>query len=66
MLEKADVVIHPRVGSLHWTEFGLANDLVREGEKAAREKLDLIRKILSVSRRWAFLSYLQKRSTKNN
>ena len=66
MLEKADVVIQPRVGSLHWTEFGLASDLVREGEKAAREKLDLLRKTLPLSRRWAVLSYFQKRVTKNN
>ena len=36
MLEKANFVIHPRVGDLHWTEFALAKDLVREGERAAR------------------------------
>jgi NTE family protein len=53
MLDKADVVIQPRVGSLHWTEFGLAKDLVREGERAAREKLRLLRKTLPLSRRWA-------------
>lgn len=66
MLDKADVVIHPRVGSLHWTEFALARDLVREGERAAREKLHLLRKTLPFSRRWALLSSLQKSFTKNN
>ncbi len=66
MLEKADLVIHPRVGSLHWTEFALARDLVREGERAAREKLHLLRKTLPFSRRWALLSSLQKSFTKNN
>lgn len=66
MLDKADVVIHPRVGSLHWTEFALARDLVREGERAAREKLHLLRKTLPLSRRWALLSSLQKSFTKNN
>ena len=66
MLDKADLVIHPRVGSLHWTEFALARDLVREGERAAREKLHLLRKTLPLSRRWALLSSLQKSFTKNN
>jgi len=66
MLDKADLVIHPRVGSLHWTEFALARDLVREGERAAREKRHLLRKTLPISRRWALLSSLQKSFTKNN
>lgn len=60
MLDKSDVVIQPRVGSLHWTEFALAKDLVREGEKAAREKLHLIRKAQPLYRRWALLSSLLK------
>lgn len=60
MLEKADVVIQPQVGSLHWTEFALARDLVREGEEAAREKLHLIRKTQPLSRRWAPLSSILK------
>ena len=66
MLDKADVVIQPRVGSLHWTDFALARDLVREGEKAAREKLHLLRKAQPLSRRWALLSSLLKSFTKNN
>ncbi|MCJ7776452.1 MAG: patatin-like phospholipase family protein, partial [Desulfobulbaceae bacterium] len=66
MLDKADVVIQPRVGDLHWTDFALARDLVREGEKAAREKLHLLRKTLPLSRRWALLSSLRKSFTKNN
>ena len=58
MLDKANFVIHPQVGGLHWTEFALAKDLVREGEKAAREKLRLLRKTLPLSIRWALLSSL--------
>jgi NTE family protein len=65
MLDKADVVIQPRVGSLHWTDFALARDLVREGEKAAREKLHLFAKALPLSRRWALLSPLLKSFKKN-
>ncbi|MBW2022915.1 MAG: patatin-like phospholipase family protein, partial [Deltaproteobacteria bacterium] len=30
-LEKADVVIHPEVGDLHWTDFTLASDLIEFG-----------------------------------
>ncbi len=44
LLQEADVVILPQVGDLHWTDFGRAMDLISEGEKAAREKLDHIRK----------------------
>ncbi|UCF84052.1 MAG: patatin-like phospholipase family protein [Desulfobacteraceae bacterium] len=65
MLDKADVVIHPQVGSLHWTEFAFARDLVREGERAAREKLHLLRKALPPSRRWKILSSLLKFFKKN-
>ena len=36
---EADVVIHPHVGDLHWADFSLARDLIHEGERAAREKL---------------------------
>jgi NTE family protein len=66
MLDKADVVIQPRVGSLHWTDFALAKGLVREGERAAREKLHLLRKTLPLSIRWALLSSLKKTFTKIN
>jgi NTE family protein len=45
-LEEADVVIRPRVDGLHWTDFSLARDLIQEGERVAREKLDMIRKAL--------------------
>jgi NTE family protein len=58
-LEKADVVIRPRVGNLHWTDFSLAGDLIQEGEKAARGKLDAIRKVLPSSIiNWAYFSNL--------
>ncbi|MBN1824986.1 MAG: patatin-like phospholipase family protein [Candidatus Eisenbacteria bacterium] len=43
-LMEADVVIRPNVGDLHWSEFSQAEGLVREGERAAREKLEEIRR----------------------
>ncbi len=60
MLEEADVVIHPRVGGLHWTDFLLARELIEAGEKAAREKLDLIRKGLHLPGAWATLTNFLK------
>jgi NTE family protein len=43
-LADADVVILPEVGESHWSSFSQAMNLVDEGEKAAREKLDDIRR----------------------
>ena len=45
-LAEADVVIHPEVGDLHWSSFSEAMNLIDEGEKAAREKLDDIRRLM--------------------
>jgi len=40
------VVIRPEVGDLHWSSFSQAVNLIDEGEKAAREKLDDIRRLM--------------------
>jgi len=45
-LADADVVILPEVGDLHWSSFSQAMSLIDEGEKAAREKLDDIRRLM--------------------
>jgi len=45
-LMEADVVIRPDVGDLHWSEFSQAKGLVREGERAARERLAEIRAVV--------------------
>jgi NTE family protein len=45
-LAAADVVILPEVGETHWSSFSQAMNLVDEGEKAAREKLDEIRRLV--------------------
>jgi len=49
-LAEADVVIRPEVGDLHWSSFSEAMNLIDEGEKAAREKLDDIRRLMPASR----------------
>jgi len=45
-LADADVVILPEVGDLHWSSFSQAMNLIDEGEKAAREKLEDIRRLM--------------------
>ena len=51
-LKDADIVLRPDVGRLHWTEFDLADHLIGEGMKAAREKLRLIKRAMPFYRRW--------------
>ncbi|HVP77204.1 MAG TPA: patatin-like phospholipase family protein [Thermodesulfobacteriota bacterium] len=54
-LAEADVVIRPEVGDLHWSSFSQAMVLVDEGEKAARERLDDIRRLVpGIKRRFRF------------
>src|SRR5262245_59760207 len=38
LLASADLVIRPKVGHVHWSEFRLAPTLIAEGERAAKEK----------------------------
>jgi NTE family protein len=51
-LAEADVVIRPEVGDLHWSGFSEAMNLIDEGEKAAREKLDDIRHLTPGIKNW--------------
>jgi len=51
-LAEADVVIRPEVGELHWSSFSEAMSLIDEGEKAAREKLDDIRRLMPGIKNW--------------
>ena len=63
-LEDADVVIFPEVGDLHWSSFSQAINLIGEGEKAAREKLDDIRRLLTgIRNRFRFKKVLKLHST---
>jgi NTE family protein len=55
-LRDADVVIRPRVGDLHWMDFGRAGDLIREGEIAAREALKEIHRALPIESRVSHLA----------
>ena len=50
-LESADVIIRPQVGDLHWMDFSRIGDLVKIGEKDARESLKEIQASLPLYRR---------------
>ena len=63
-LANADVVILPEVGDLHWSDFSEAMNLIDEGEKAAREKLDDIRNIMPGLKNWFRFNKIPKRNTK--
>ncbi len=47
-LLQADVVIRPRIGDLHWSDFSRAKGLIQEGEAAARLALGEIREAMPV------------------
>lgn len=50
-LRRADVVIRPRIGDLHWSDFSRAKGLIQEGEGAARLALEEIREVVPLSRK---------------
>lgn len=47
-LMQADVVVRPRIGDLHWSDFSRAKGLVLEGESATRLALGAIREAMPV------------------
>ncbi len=63
-LANADVVILPEVRDLHWSNFSEAMNLIDQGEKAAREKLDDIRHVMPGLKNWLGFKKIAKRNTK--
>ncbi|MFQ5824729.1 MAG: patatin-like phospholipase family protein [bacterium] len=43
LLKQADVIIRPKVGNVHWSEFKLLRYLIEEGERVTQEAIPLIR-----------------------
>ncbi len=46
LIQEADVLIHPDVGSTHWADFSNPRELFRQGESAALEKLVSVRTLI--------------------
>lgn len=42
-MKEADVVLHPDVSGIHWSDFGHLEDCLQAGEMAVKEKLEEIR-----------------------
>ena len=62
-LMDADVVIRPEVGDLHWSEFSQAMSLMEEGEKAARESLQSIKRAMPGVKKWLSIKQILKKVT---
>jgi len=55
-MKEADLIIRPDVGSVHWSNFSLFNELIEKGEEVARKALPVIRqkmkKKFKIGYRW--------------
>jgi NTE family protein len=45
-LEKADIVVRPKVGRVHWSEFKLLRYMIEEGERVTDEVLPEIQRLI--------------------
>jgi len=52
LLEKADVVIRPDVGEVHWSEFKLLDYMIEEGEKVTEAAMPDIRNVIRAKSGW--------------
>ncbi len=44
--QKADIVIRPEIGRIHWSDFQLYEEAFKKGEEAATQKIDTLKRIL--------------------
>ena len=44
--QKADLVIRPQIGKIHWSDFWRYEEAIRKGEEAASLKIDELKKLL--------------------
>lgn len=52
-LAQADLVVRPRVGEAHWSDFHQAQLFIEQGRQAARENLDRIGRLVSARKWWS-------------
>lgn len=58
-LERADLVIRPALGSIHWTDFSRSRELISLGEAAAMERIAEIRGLAKSVSRWRFMDRIK-------
>jgi NTE family protein len=63
-LAEADVVILPEAGDLHWSDFSQAINLIEEGERVTKERLEDIRRLLPGIKNWFGFFKTSKRNPK--
>ncbi len=51
LLRDANVVLRPRVGDIHWADYGRAKECISRGYEAAVEKVDEVRKCMEQKKR---------------
>lgn len=57
-VSRADVIIRPKVGDVHWSDYGKARECINEGYSATLYKIDEIKKLIvdkAGIKRWWFL-----------
>ena len=59
-LEKADLVIKPKVGQFHWSEFDHFDYIVKQGEETTEQMLPEIKK--RISRKYLFMKKISSRT----
>ena len=60
-LECADIVIRPELGSVHWTDFSDAQDLIFSGESAAMDMVSDIRRLAKQASKKKFFGKITKK-----
>ncbi|MEA3360144.1 MAG: patatin-like phospholipase family protein [Thermodesulfobacteriota bacterium] len=60
-LKCADIVIRPKLGSVHWTDFSNAQDLILSGESAAMDMVSDIRVVVKKASKKGFFGRVTKK-----
>jgi predicted acylesterase/phospholipase RssA len=45
-MQSADIIIRPNVGGYSWARFSKIGSIIKEGDKAAKEKISEIKKVI--------------------
>jgi NTE family protein len=59
-LQRADLVIRPRLGGIHWTDFSRSQELISIGEAAAMERIDEVRELANSVRRAGLMDRMKR------
>ncbi len=59
-LERADLVIRPELGGIHWTDFSQSRELISLGEAAAAHSLPEIRRLVKSITGWVFIAGMKR------